>query len=233
MPHPFPLQSLARHDRAVAEFEQRKSRLDDQERQRRVFRARPLSEDMLNGATFVPTLGTAPLTEPEDVVTASRDRAHLRAEFDSHTAKRIAEEEQHNAEQEAARLAQEEDDMRKHWKQHGFRARPVPSSTYAVPPSLHRSMTSHRRALRPSNETSGSGQTASRQSTGSSKSWSPTAEQGQDNLKTPLKLGKEENTAQGKDASSSSTFSPSELIANVKRVIQSYREHSPKVGTPV
>lgn len=130
---PFALASLRRHERAAEQFNRWMAENEESMRRRRQFKAIPLSADMLEGATFVPTTGQSAPTQPQDVVTASRDRAQLRKDFDRSNAERIEELARCKSEEQAAREAAEDELIRTQYREHGFRARPVPQSLYRAP----------------------------------------------------------------------------------------------------
>eukprot|EP00171_Calliarthron_tuberculosum_P010555 IDg10555t1 len=56
-PKPFALASLLRHEKASEQFNRWISDNEEAVRRRRIFKANPLSADMLEGATFVPETG--------------------------------------------------------------------------------------------------------------------------------------------------------------------------------
>lgn len=129
-PKPFALASVKRHEQALEQFNRWMAESDEALRRKRQFKAQPLSADMLEGATFVARTGQSVTTQARDVVTASRERAERRRDYDRANAQRIAERERMAEEERTAREEAEAEVQRTQQREHGFRARPVPQSLY-------------------------------------------------------------------------------------------------------
>lgn len=168
--------------------------------ERRSFKARPLSADMLEGACFVPVLGQFSPTRPVDVVTYSRDRAHERHLYDTRNAERVCELENAQRMAEEARRLDEIAKTKERLDKNAFRARPVPQSLYrdplAVSLSPHTPKNQIRRKKRPSTS-----------------SLLSAAVENQENLN--------DNTGEQQhlEESPASTFSPGDMLANVRKAL--------------
>lgn len=215
--------SAARHAQAQADFAA-KTRADEEEAAAvRGFKATPLSAAMMAGPTFVPTLGVRPVTTPVDACTASSTRAQERAQFDIENRIRQDQLEFERAEKAAAREAAEDEARRQHWRENQFRARPVPSSTYAPPRPVGRTAESVARATqRVSGRISRGEPRLSAAAAGRSFILSPPAADGPRH-EVPEGVAGEETKAT--EEAVGSPFSTGGIIAGVKRVIE-------RIGSP-
>lgn len=78
-PHPFNLRSLAMHEKEVHSFETKKLRLEDERRQRALFKA----QEVKGSEKYVPAKSTKPLTQIQAFSQTSDTRAMYRKAFDS------------------------------------------------------------------------------------------------------------------------------------------------------
>lgn len=206
-PKPFELQSLTRHEQARSIEHQRLEKEEEEERQKKSFKARPLSNTMLERPTFVPRRSSTPRTVAKDVVTASRERAGMRALFDAHTNNRLASEEQRRREEAKAKQQAEDERREKEWRENGFKARGVPSTTYRTPPGPRSQRKDERKVLRetetPESETDSARN--QRESVGA------------DNAVDIVKRG---NASSDDSSTTSGQYSPTEILANMKRVLR-------------
>jgi len=192
--------SIALHEQAVAAWNAKMEAENRALEERRNFKARPLSADMLEGACFVPVLGQFSPTRPIDVVTYSRDRAYERHLYDTRNAERVSELERAQLMAEEARRLDELAKTKERLEKNAFKARPVPQSLYADPLSVPLPSKSPRT---PKNKIKRKKRRSTSEST------------------TPASLDNRENQAHDaeyqQEEEPASPFSPGEMLANMRK----------------
>ena len=124
-PSPFNLKSLAMHQRGMENFESKKLQLEEERRQRALFKA----QEIKVSEKYVPAKSTKPLTEIKAFAHNSDTRALHRKDFDTKVKQQKTEEQMLSQKLAVDRAATERLEIIKARKEAVHKAKPVPKYT--------------------------------------------------------------------------------------------------------
>lgn len=130
IPDPFQLRSEILHENALRKIEEAERAREASEKEKRIFKARPLDEDMLQGPLFLPTLNHEHTVVTDGTEMHSEQRALERAKYEEERRKREEEEKERREIVERERQREEERKLQEERKANAFKARLLPLSHF-------------------------------------------------------------------------------------------------------